>query len=80
MWSEPLQACQKRKTEGRAEGNTYRKKERMKARGRNERKMVQGQKGGAGLTEGGLESQSVERWKWMGDGKWEGELGPRKAV
>lgn len=52
----------------------------MKARGRNERKMVQGQKGGAGLTEGALESQSVERWKWMGDGKWEGELGPRKAV
>lgn len=34
----------------------------MKERGRNERKMVQGRKGGAGLTEGGLESQSVEQW------------------
>lgn len=46
----------------------------MKERGRNERKMVQGWKGGAGLTEGGLESQSVERWKWTDDGKWAGEL------
>ncbi len=52
----------------------------MKERGRNERKMVQGRKGGAGLTEGGLESQSVERWKWTDDGKWAGELGTRKAV
>lgn len=36
--------------------------------------------GKAGLTEGGLESQSVERWKWTDDGKWEGELAARKAA
>lgn len=79
MWSEPLQACQKRKREGRAEGSTHTgKKERMKARGRNERKMVQRWKGGADLTEGGLQRQSAERW--TDDRKWEGELSARKAV
>ncbi len=70
---------EEKKREGKQK-ETYIKKGRMKERGRNERKMVQGWKGGAGLTEGGLESQSVERWKRTDDGKWAGELGTRKAV